>query len=78
MITKMHFQAAAKQVKDQFSAHKPTKKHVDFFHAIRENFVVLFAQSNPRFNADRFRDACTPDGAEWQAIRTKEEAWRNA
>lgn len=27
---------------------------------VRESFVELFAGDNPRFNADKFREACGP------------------
>ncbi len=71
-ITKRTFIAAAKQVKDQFANHKADKKHTTLYWSVRENFVCLFAASNPRFDATKFRDACTPDGADWQAVRAKE------
>jgi len=74
-ITKRTFILAAKQVKDQFANHKADKKHRDLWWSVRENFVVLFAASNSRFDAAKFRDACTPEGADWQAVRAKERPY---
>lgn len=54
-LTRKHFEQAAATVKALFMSDAPTAE------GIREQYVKIFSEANPRFDVTRFRNACAPD-----------------
>lgn len=58
-MTKKHFEAAARQVRDMLDAGRPGYECA----IIAESFADLFQSFNPRFDRERFIAAC---GGRWE------------
>ena len=57
-MTKRHFVALAKLLKDEFQKHKDCGQHCqDACHALLKEMQLVCWQSNPKFDTKRFREA---------------------
>jgi hypothetical protein len=57
MCTRKDYERAAKIVRSVKNQHLPTDE-CNGPNLVREAFVMFFQEDNPRFDADRFREAC--------------------
>lgn len=73
MMTKKHFESAAKIVQKHFDsdraliltmALKATERPYKNATMVMEAFVTFFENENPRFDAMKFREACKPKRSE--------------
>jgi hypothetical protein len=63
MMTRKDFEAAAKRLREMRASlylYRCSDALVAKLQAEEDLYVATFAASNPRFDEDRFRDACNP------------------
>jgi hypothetical protein len=57
-MTKKHFEWAAAYVRRVRGPHNLENPTIGAIQLLEDSLVCLFAEFNPRFDADRFRAAC--------------------